>query len=142
MILASILAIYFVFIMYKQSNDLARMRRIAQDGRIRRGLLSYRDIVNISHQWHPDGHYYNRLARYWEPSDQFVSCRYYLSTNGRLYHHHIIGGHKTIEFVSYCPAKESLRYLVYNKTSIFYTYKLMFSFNTYTYTNQLSGGIL
>ena len=102
MILASILACYFILIIYCQSYDIQKSRFLYTQYCIRRGVLSKRDIVNITYQWHEKCHSYKFFAGHIKDGDrQFISSRVYLSSNGRLYRDLFINGQNTVRFFSY-----------------------------------------
>lgn len=89
------------------SQSTKTLRRVNTASRIRTGRLSYRDIVSISQQMYTERHY---GLIWWRPGNVVATCRYYLSTNGRLYKRIVNPtGHTTVEFISFWDALNELR---------------------------------
>ena len=137
MILATVLTAYFVFLICQQTADIAQSRRLYTDSCIRRGMLSKHDIVRISHKRFSSIHY-NGLPFY----NEFTSCRFFLSSNGRLYKHEFHKGHKRVNFYSYSDALRVM-YFTATKPQREYNrvYNVHVSFNTLTYTEPSFGSL-
>ena len=100
--MAIIAAVYFT----QPTNTL---RRINTSARIRKGLISNLDIIAIFQQMYTKRHYTD-IFRPWTDSELIVTCRYYLSSNGRLYRRILnANGHIGIHFVSRDDALQELR---------------------------------
>ena len=106
MILALILATYFILTISNQSTALRNSRRRYMLSCLRRGLLSKRDIVKVSHHYYRANEYYSNCCATYR--DTFVSGRAYLSANGRLYRHVVNNGHKRVEFYQFGMIREEL----------------------------------
>ena len=74
-------------------------RKLVTRRRILSHRVSFRDIVNISHQMYTKYHW----------SDD-RSCRVYQSTNGRLYRYQRIDGHISVKFISVWKAWSMIAY--------------------------------
>ena len=107
--------------------------RIASTRTISAGLLSNNDIVAISHKRYTNHHYYpafinGQLVRHCTDDYRYIdayarteSCRFYLSSNGRLYKRIVKDGHSTVVYISrqwaltetkYTPAHHEVSYIV------------------------------
>jgi hypothetical protein len=70
------------------------LSRIASARKIYFGLLSNNDIVAISHKRYSKHHYIPR----WDGTHE--SCRFYISSSGRLYKRIVNEGHTTVIYIS------------------------------------------
>lgn len=105
-LLTTLLTVLFAAQYITQFNPT--LRRIDTIRRIRQGLLSNADIVRLTHRRYTARHY--GLMDF-KPIDHIYSCRYHLSSTGRLYKYRLVNGYKSIDFISRYDAIEEIQYL-------------------------------
>ena len=143
MILASILACYFILIVCQQASDIYKSRWLYILFCIRRGMLSKREIVGVSNFWHTKRQYYG-VGSPLVAIPKFASGRFYLSSNGRLYREIFTNGHKSVHFYSYRNAVKEIQdiatYSVYpQEINDRYTYDIIISSGSYTISWPVHG---
>lgn len=139
MILASILTCYFILLICQQRNDRLTSRGLYILFCIRRGMLSKREIVAVSRFWHTKRQYYgyNGLdGREWY-NLSYISARFYLSSNGRLYREIFTNGHKSVQYYSYRNAIKEIQDIatysvVPDVINARYTWDIIISEGSYT----------
>ena len=111
MILATVLTAYFVLLICQQTSDIARSRRLYTASRIRRGMLSNSDMVEITRQRYAANQYHVG-SEYVANFDLLYSCQYKLSKSNRLYQIciHRYTGFKTAHFISRHDAISTIQY--------------------------------
>lgn len=82
-----------LFVVQYATQYTRALSRIASARKIHSGLLSNADIVAISHKRYSKHIYISR-------SDTLESCRFHLSSTGRLYKRIVNNGHFTVLYIS------------------------------------------